>query len=601
MPNVAVFCFRPNRFRLFRPSFIGAVCFVLLAGSGSSSGGTSASFQIRETTIPRVEASLRAGKLTCRQLIRSYLAHIAARDQTGPVVNSFLELNPDAITIAERLDQAFQTSGPVGPLHCVPMVLKDNYGTADSNHTTAASLTMRGFIAPSDSFQAAKLRAAGAVFLGKVNMDEWATGGTGYSSRGGQTRNPYRTDRGPGGSSSGTGVAVSANFALAGLGTDTIGSIQIPSAFNGIVGIRPTSGLTGRTGIIPGALLTDTAGPMARTVTDAAIILGVMTGIDPNDPTTEASAGKSFTDYTQFLDRKRLHGARIGVLRSLFGTSLSGDDRDVDATFNNAVAEMRRQGAVITDPVSIPGGQTELAALPTADSYWIKPGLNDYFATFGESAPVHSLADIIAASEQPGIVEKVLPTVLQILTTAQGLGDFSDPAYQSALATMNSFRAALQELMTKNGFDALVFPSTTCVAPPLPGVIDPTYRCASASQQPLPVGEIPGTLPGVLAAITGFPAVVVPAGLSSSDRLPIDVTFFGRPFSEPTLVGLAFAFEQATKARRPPDFVVPTSAVATTSANKNLASPPVLSEPFGWLLDDERHELNRRRRGPEAR
>jgi amidase len=365
MPNVAFFSFRLSRFTLFEPSFISAVWLVLLAGSGygGSSGSTSATFQVQETTIPQVEAAFRKGKLTCRQLVQSYLARIASHDQIGPAVNSFLELNPDALTIAERLDQAFQTSGPVGPLHCVPMVLKDNYGTADHNHTTAASLTMLGFIAPSDSFQAAKLRAAGAVFLGKVNMDEWATGGSGYSSRGGQTRNPYRTNRGPAGSSGGTGVAVSANFALAGVGTDTTGSIQGPSAFDGIVGIRPTSGLIGRTGIIPLALLTDTAGPMTRTVTDAAIILGVMTGIDPNDPATEASAGKSFNDYTQFLDRHGLHAARIGVLRSLFGTSLSGDNPEVDATFNNAVAEMQRQGAVITDPVSIAGGETELAAV----------------------------------------------------------------------------------------------------------------------------------------------------------------------------------------------------------------------------------------------
>ena len=419
MPNAAFFSLRPSRLRLFRPSHVGAAWLVLLAGTGygRDSGGASASFQVRETTIPQVEAALRAGELTCRQLVRSYLAEIASRDQIGPAVNSFLELNPDALTTAERLDQAFQASGPVGPLHCVPMVLKDNYGTADSDHTTAGSLTMLGFVAPSDSFQAAKLRAAGAVFLGKANMDEWATGVTGYSSRGGQTRNPYRTNRGPGGSSSGTGVAVSANFALAGVGTDTLGSIQIPSAFDGVVGIRPTFGLTGRTGIIPGALLTDTAGPMTRTVTDAAIILGVMAGVDPNDPATEASAGKSFADYTQFLDPNGLHGARVGVVRSVFGTPLSGDNPDVDATFNNAVAEMQRQGAVITDPVSIAGGETEMAAVSTADSYWVKPGLNDYFAAFGESAPVHSLADVIAASEQPGVVDKVQPSVLVSRTT----------------------------------------------------------------------------------------------------------------------------------------------------------------------------------------
>jgi amidase len=214
------------------------------------------------------------------------------------------------------------------------------------------------------------------------------------------------------------------------------------------------------------------------------------------------------------------------------------------------------------------------------------------FAAFGESAPVHSLTDIIAASEQPGIVDKVLPSVLNNLITAQGLGDFTAPAYQSALATMNSVRAALQDFIAQNGFDALVFPSTTWVAPPLPGVIDATYQCASAPPQPLSFGVIPSVLPTSLAPITGFPAIVVPAGLSSSDGFPIEVTFLGQPFSEPTLLRLAFAFEQATKARRPQDFVVPTSAAAT-SANRLAASSPVLSQPSGWLLDDMWRELNR--------
>jgi amidase len=393
-------------------------------------------------------------------------------------------------------------------------------------------------------------------------------------------------DLGPatGGSSAGTGVAVSANFALAGVGTDTIGSIQLPAAFDGIVGIRPTSGLTGRTGIIPGSLFTDTSGPMTRTVTDAAIILGVMVGIDPNDPATEASAGKSFTDYTQFLDRDGLRDAHIGVLRNLFGEPLSGDNDEIDATFNQAVAEMQKYGALITDPVSIDGGEADLTTLVTVNSYWFKPGLNDYFATFGASAPVHSLADIIAASEQPGISNKVRPATLQALTEAQNLGDLTDPAYMSALATINTLRASLLQFMKQNGFDALVFPSTTCVAPPLPGVIDPAYRCGSVAQ-PLAPGEIPGVMPTALSPISGFPAIVVPAGFSS-DGLPIEISIFGEPFSEPTLLKLAFAFEQASKARRRPKFVAPSGAAAATAVNAPPTSSTLLSQPYGWLLDD---------------
>ena len=569
----------PERIR-----FVFALCLLSLAGWGGHSAVASTQLRVDEATIPQVEAAFREGKLTCHQLVESYLDRIAALDQTGPAVNSFLELNPDALTIADQLDLEFRQNGPVGPLHCVPMVLKDNYDTADRNHTTAASLTMLGFLAPSESFQVAKLRAAGAVFLGKVNMDEWAVGTSGYSSRGGQTRNPYRTDRGPGGSSAGTGVAVSANFALAGVGTDTIGSIQLPAAFDGIVGIRPTSGLTGRTGIIPGALFSDASGPMTRTVTDAAIILGVMTGIDPNDPATEASAGKSFTDYTQFLHRDGLRNAHIGVLRNLFGLPLSGDNGEVDAAFNHAVAEMRERGALITDPVSIDGSEADITTFVTVDSYWLKPGLNGYFATFGAGAPVHSLAEIIAASEQPGISSKVRPATLQALIEAQSLGDLTDPAYLSALATINSLRASLLQFMEQNGFDALVFPSTTCVAPPLPGVIDPAYKCGSVAQ-PLAPGEIHGVVPPVLSPISGFPAIVVPAGFSS-DGLPIEITFFGEPFSEPTLIKLAFAFEQVTKARRPPQFVVPTGATAATAANAPPTSSALLSQPYGWLLDD---------------
>ena len=574
--------------RFVSPKLIRSVVvlgLLSLVGWGVRSTVAFAQVRVNEATIPRVEAAFSEGKLTCHQLVEAYLDSIAARDQVGPAVNSFLELNPDALTIADQLDQAFRQNGPVGPLHCVAMVLKDNYGTADQNHTTAASLTMLGFLAPSDSFQVAKLRAAGAVFLGKVNMDEWAVGANGYSSRGGQTRNPYRTDHAPGGSSAGTGAAVSANFALAGVGTDTIGSIQLPAAFDGIVGIRPTSGLTGRTGIIPGSSFTDTAGPMTRTVTDAAIILGVMAGIDPNDPATEASAGKSFTDYTPFLDRDGLRNAHIGVLRNLFGMPLSGDNDEVDATFNHAVAEMQKRGALITDPVSIDGSEADITALMTVNPYWFRPGLSDYFATFGASAPVHSLADVITASEQPGISDKVRPATLQNLIAAQKLGDMTDPAYLSALATINTLRASLLQFMQQNGFDALVFPATTCVAPPLPGVIDPAYHCGSVAQ-PLAPGEVPGAMPAVLSPISGFPAIVVPAGFSS-DGLPIEISFFGAPFNEPILIKLAFAFEQATKARRAPKFVVlPTSTTTATVANAPPTSSAPLSQPNGWLLED---------------
>jgi amidase len=340
--------------RVFPVTGVVLALSILLSSCGGG-GSRSSPPPIDELTITDAQSAFAAHQLTCNQLVQIYLARIAINSNGADSINAILESNPDALTIADQLDQQFALSGPVGPMHCVPTIVKDNWGTADRTHTTAASLTMNGFVAPADAFAIAKLRAAGAVLIAKANMDEWAKGLTGYSSRGGQTLNPYKLNRGPGGSTGGSAAAVSANLGMVGTATDTFGSIQVPSSFNGLAGIRPTVGLVGRTGIIPEALFSDTPGPLARTVTDVAIALGVMTGVDPGDPATNASVGRSYSNYTQFLDPAGLKSAHLGVLRSLAGVPLSGDNSQVDVAITSAQQVMQGLGASITAEFDVPG------------------------------------------------------------------------------------------------------------------------------------------------------------------------------------------------------------------------------------------------------
>jgi len=357
-------------------------------------------FELDEITLAALQDGMKSGRFTARSLTGRYLARIEEIDKRGPGVNAVIEVNPDALSVADALDRERQAKGPRGPLHGIPVLIKDNIATRDRMQTTAGSLALAGAAPPKDSFVAKTLREAGALILGKTNLSEWANirsshSSSGWSARGGQTRNPYALDRNPCGSSSGSGAAVAANLCAVAIGTETDGSIVCPANANGVVGIKPTVGLVSRAGIIPIAHSQDTAGPLARTVTDAAILLGAITGVDPDDPATAASRSKGLQDYTKFLDAKGLTGARIGVVRKLFGFSDA-----VDKLMNEAIEVMKRQGAAMVDPADIVTldqlGDAELEVL----LYELKADLNAYLAELGPGAPVHSLEEVIAFNEQ---------------------------------------------------------------------------------------------------------------------------------------------------------------------------------------------------------
>ncbi|MGO9605502.1 MAG: amidase family protein [Candidatus Binataceae bacterium] len=546
------------RWRSFisRFCFHGLLCALLCVAVGCGGGGGSSNlpFQVDETSIAEVEAAFKTGNLTCHHLVQAYLDKIAAFNHVGPALNPILETNPDALSIADSLDAAFAKSGSVGPLHCVPTILKDNNNSGDRMHTTAGSLTMGDFVASTDAFVVAKLRAAGAVFIAKANMDEWAFGLSGYSSRGGQTLDPYKLDRIPGGSSGGSAVAIAANLGLIATGTDTSGSIRIPGAFNGVVGLKPTLGLVARSGIVPISHYFDVLGPMTRSVADTATMLGVLTGVDPNDPQSAASAGHFFTDYTQFLTRDGFSAARLSVLRSALGAQFSGQNAEVDAAMQRALAVIQHHGGTLVDPVDVSpdiSGDDLLDALTVLGSQAFPNDVAQYFSSFAIEAPVQSLTDIVAASEVFG------PNVVKNLATLQGILAAPPPdtaMVQAALQTQAALLDAMNAAMDAADIDALVFPTMLCPASTLPGVVDNDYQCASAPPMPFPFNSTFGSDPIVIASITGLPEITVPMGFTS-DGLPIALSFLGRAWSEPTLIKFAYAFEQATHDRRPPRFL----------------------------------------------
>jgi amidase len=495
-------------------------------------------FELEEATIGELQEGMKSGRLTARSIAEKYLARIEEMDKRGPAVNSIIELNPDALMIANALDTERKAKGARGPLHGIPVLIKDNIDTADRMMTTAGSLALVGSPAPQqDAFVAQRLRAAGAVILGKTNLSEWANfrsthSTSGWSGRGGQTRNPYALDRNPCGSSSGSGAAVAANFGAAAIGTETDGSIVCPSSSNNIVGIKPTLGLVSRAGIIPIAHSQDTAGPMARTVRDAAILLSALTGVDPRDEATQGSSGKSHADYTQFLDPDGLRGARLGVARKFFGFS-----DHVDRLINSAIEEMKRRGAVIVDP----------ADMPTAGKYddsefevllWeFKTDLNQYLAGRGPQAPVKTLKEIIEFNERNK--EKEMPYFGQeIFIRSEAKGPLTDKAYRDALKkNLRLSRAeGIDAVMKKHRLDAIVAPTG---GPSWPTDLINGDHFSGSSSTP--------------AAVAGYPNINVPAGYVFG--LPVGISFFGSAYSEPVLIKLAYAFEQATKHRRPPQFL----------------------------------------------
>jgi amidase len=494
-------------------------------------------FELDEITIPELQDAMKSGKFTARSLAEKYLARIDELDKRGPAVNAIIELNPDALSIADALDQERKAQGPRGPLHGVPVLIKDNIDTADKMMTTAGSLALIGSKPAKDSFVAKKLRAAGAVILAKTNLSEWANirsghSTSGWSGRGGLTKNPYALDRNPCGSSSGTGAGISANFAVAGIGTETDGSIVCPSSSNGLAGIKPTVGLVSRGGIIPISHSQDGAGPMCRTVRDAAILLGALTGVDPDDSATAASAGKSQTDYAQFCDPNGLKGARIGVARKYFGFSDA-----VDALMEQSLDVMKKQGATLVDPADIETlgkfDDTELLVF----MYELKADLNAYLARFGPDAPVRTLKDIIEFNDRNR--QKEMPYFGQdLFLKAETKGPLTEKEYTDALAKNHQLARieGIDAVMDRNHLDALVAPTGGPAW--LTDLINGDHVAGGSSNA---------------AAVAGYPNINVTAGFISG--LPVGISFFGRAWSEPTLIKLAYSFEQATKARQAPRFL----------------------------------------------
>ena len=495
-------------------------------------------FELDEATIADLQKAMEAGRETSRSLVEKYIGRIASLDRQGPALRQVLEVNPDALAIATGLDDERKAGRTRGPLHGIPVLVKDNVGTADRMTTTAGSLALEGSIPPVDSFVARRLRDAGAVLLGKTNMSEWANfrstrSVSGWSGRGGLGRNPYALDRNTSGSSSGTAAGIAANYAAVGIGTETDGSIVSPANNCGLVGIKPTVGLVSRTGIIPIAHSQDTAGPMARTVADAAILLGAIAGTDPADTATRAAAFRGRSDFTKFLHPNGLKGARIGVPRE----GLYGQSPHADRLVEDAIAAMREAGAVIVDPADIGTvgkvGDAEFEVL----LYEFKADLNAYLAGLGPKAPAKSLAELIAFNDRHA--DREMPWFGQeIFLMAEKKGPLTDAAYMKAIASCRRLARVegIDRTMTQHKLDALVAP--TSGPPHLTDLAIGDYGPGGCS-----------TLP----AVAGYPHITVPAGFAFG--LPMGVSFFGPPFSEPTLVRLAYAFEQATKHRRPPRFL----------------------------------------------
>jgi amidase len=508
--------------------------FTAARALGSPTAGESAKpFEFDEATISDLQSRMKSGQISSQALTQSYLDRINEIDKRGPGLNSVIEVNPEALSIAESLDKERKSKGPRGPMAGIPVLIKDNIDTADQMQTTAGSLALVGSKPLQDSAVARRLRESGAVILGKTNLSEWANirsshSTSGWSGRGGLTKNPYALDRNACGSSSGSGAATSANLCTVAVGTETDGSIVCPSSANGVVGIKPTLGLISRAGIVPIAHSQDTAGPMARTVRDAAILLGTLAGPDPRDAATAETGGKMQKDYTQFLDPNALHGARIGVARKYFGFNDAVDD-----LMNRLLDEMKAAGAVIVDPADLEShgkfDDTELLVL----MYELKADLNAYL----EGRPntqVRSLADVIAFNEKNKAKE--MPYFGQdLLLKAQEKGPLTDKEYVAALTANHSLSRehGIDGVMDKFHLDALVAPTG---APAwLTDLANGDHAVGGSSNA---------------AAVAGYPNINVPAGFVFG--MPVGISFFGRAWSEPALLKIAYGFEQLVKARKPP-------------------------------------------------
>jgi len=510
-------------------------------------------FDVAEKSIAELQDAMTRGEVTARQLVEGYLARIAAYDQAGPALNAFISLNPRALETAEALDRERRERGARGPLHGVPVVIKDNFDTADMP-TTGSSIALATNQPARDAHQVERLRAAGAVIIGKTNLHELAAGILTVSSLGGQTRNPYDPTRNPGGSSGGTGAAVAASFAAAGLGTDTCGSIRIPAAHNNLVGLRPTMGLSSRAGVIPLALTQDVAGPLARSVEDLAIMLDATVGYDPRDPVTEAGRGQIPDSYVAALAGASLQGVRLGVLAELFGDAEA--DAEVANLIRGAIGRMRASGAVIVE-VLIPDFAEQLGGTSVID-YEFKFQLADYLA--GQpSLPVRSLGEIL----ERGLHHEALTNTFRRRNAVESR---DSDAYRAALAKREELRRVVLEAMEEHGVAALVYP---------------VLRRKAA-----PIGESQSGSTCQLSASTALPALAVPAAFTD-DGLPVGMELLGRPWSEVELLSIGSAFEQVAHPRRSPPTTppVPTSRVAGTARDESLpirADEPALEVTVRW-------------------
>ena len=493
-------------------------------------------FELDEATIATLSEGMSSGRWTARGISEQYLARIAAVDRAGPTLQSVLEINPDALTIADQLDAERKTSGPRGALHGIPVLVKDNLDSGDRMSTSAGSLALAGTRASEDSTVVANLRRAGAILLGKTNLSEWAnyrstSSSSGWSAAGGLTRNPYVLDRSACGSSSGSGAAAAANLAAVTIGTETDGSITCPASICALVGIKPTVGLVSRAGIVPISATQDTAGPMCRTVTDAALVLEAIQGADPRDPATRRAGDRMAGSYRDALRRGGLKGARLGVARRGFGLPSS-----VEPVLTEAIAALKALGAVVLDPAEVPNaeklGDPEIVVL----DFEIKAGLADYLATRDQGTGVRTLADVIAFNAANR--EKEMPWFGQeIFERAQKRGPLTDPVYRTALASCRRLSRGLgiDALMARRRLDAIV---AITAGPSWPIDLVNGDRYTGGATSP--------------AAVAGYPHITVPAGWLHG--LPIGLSFFGRAWSEARLIGMAFDFEQETAVRKVPMF-----------------------------------------------
>jgi amidase len=533
----------PQSRRFLQASLLATVGSSLLPALGGAretrespiSGNEVGPFELDEITLSDLQQRMSSGKLTSRLITEKYLARIDKIDKQGPKLNCVIEVNPDALTIASALDQDRAGKNVRGPLHGIPVLIKDNIDTADRMQTTAGSLALLGSKPIRDSFVVQRLREAGAVILGKTNLSEWANirsshSTSGWSGRGGQTVNPYALDRNPCGSSSGSGAAVSANLCAVAVGTETDGSVVCPASSNGVVGIKPTLGLISRAGIIPIAHSQDTAGAMARTVRDAALLLSALAGVDPGDNATQASQGKVSTGYTQFLDPNGLRGARIGVARKYFGFNDATDE-----LLGQRIDEMKAAGAIVVDPADLEShgkfDDTEFTVL----LYELKADLNAYLA--GRPGAPKSLQEIIEFNQLHK--DKEMPYFGQdIFIKAEAKGPLTSKEYVDALEANRrlSQQGGIDGVMDKFHLDAIVAPTA-----------GPAWINDWATGDHAIGGS------SNAAAVAGYPSISVPAGFIFG--LPVGISFFGRAWSEPILLKIAYGFEQTTKARKPPQFL----------------------------------------------